>query len=71
MLIDGHRGPTGGTNHTFLDPNIVPNIMLERVEVLAEGASSIYGSDAVAGVINFITRKRFDGIQAEGSVTLA
>ena len=70
VLIDGHRGPTGGTNHTFLDPNIVPNIMLERVEVLAEGASSIYGSDAVAGVINFITRKRFDGIQAEGSVTL-
>ncbi|WCM28932.1 TonB-dependent receptor [Sphingomonas sp. QA11] len=70
VLIDGHRGPTGGTNHTFLDPNIVPNIMLERVEVLAEGASSIYGSDAVAGVINFITRKRYDGIQAEGSVTL-
>lgn len=70
VLIDGHRGPTGGTNHTFLDPNIVPNIMLERVEVLAEGASSVYGSDAVAGVINFITRKRFDGVQAEGSVTL-
>jgi iron complex outermembrane receptor protein len=70
VLIDGHRGPTGGTNHTFLDPNIVPNIMLERVEVLAEGASSIYGSDAVAGVINFITRKRFDGVQAEGSVTM-
>jgi iron complex outermembrane receptor protein len=70
VLIDGHRGPTGGTNHSFLDPNIVPNIMLERVEVLAEGASSIYGSDAVAGVINFITRKRFDGIQAEGSLTL-
>jgi iron complex outermembrane receptor protein len=70
VLIDGHRGPTGGTNHTFLDPNIVPNIMLERVEVLAEGASSIYGSDAVAGVINFITRKRYDGVQAEGSVTV-
>lgn len=70
VLIDGHRGPTGGTNHTFLDPNIVPNIMLERVEVLAEGASSIYGSDAVAGVINFITRKRYDGIQAEGSLTV-
>ncbi|MES1972336.1 MAG: TonB-dependent receptor [Pseudomonadota bacterium] len=70
VLIDGHRGPTGGTNHTFLDPNIVPSIMLERVEVLAEGASSIYGSDAVAGVINFITRKKFNGVQAEGSVTL-
>ena len=70
VLIDGHRGPTGGTNHTFLDPNIVPSNMLQRVEVLAEGASSVYGSDAVAGVVNFITRKRFDGIQADGSLTL-
>ena len=70
VLIDGHRGPTGGTNHTFLDPNIVPNNMLERVEVLAEGASSIYGSDAVAGVINFITRKKFEGFQADGSLVV-
>lgn len=70
VLIDGHRGPTGGTNHTFLDPNIVPFNMLERVDVLAEGASSVYGSDAVAGVINFITRKRFDGIQADAGVTV-
>jgi iron complex outermembrane receptor protein len=68
VLIDGHRGPTGGTNHTFLDPNIVPGLMIERVEVLAEGASSVYGSDAVAGVINFITRRRFDGVLAEASI---
>jgi iron complex outermembrane recepter protein len=68
VLLDGHRGPTGGTNHTFLDPNIIPNIMIDRVDVLAEGASSIYGSDAVAGVINFITRRRFNGALAEGSV---
>ena len=70
VLIDGHRGPTGGTNHTFLDPNIVPSNMLERVEVLAEGSSSIYGSDAVAGVINFITRTKFDGFQADGSLVV-
>lgn len=70
VLIDGHRGPTGGTNHTFLDPNIVPFNMLQRVEVLAEGASSVYGSDAVAGVINFITRKRFDGVRADGQITV-
>jgi len=70
VLIDGHRGPTGGTNHTFLDPNIVPEIMLQRVEVLAEGASSVYGSDAVAGVVNFITRKKYDGFRVDGSTTL-
>lgn len=71
VLIDGHRGPTGGTNHTFLDPNIIPMTMIERVEVLAEGASATYGSDAVAGVINFITRRRFDGLQVQASTTLA
>ncbi|WP_164847350.1 TonB-dependent receptor domain-containing protein [Sphingobium algorifonticola] len=70
VLIDGHRGPTGGTNHTFLDPNIVPFNMIQRVEVLAEGSSSIYGSDAVAGVINFITRSKFDGLQADAAVTV-
>lgn len=70
VLIDGHRGPTGGTNHTFLDPNIIPFNMLQRVDVLAEGASSVYGSDAVAGVINFITRSRFNGLQADGQVTI-
>lgn len=71
VLIDGHRGPTGGTNHTFLDPNIIPVGMVERVEVLAEGASATYGSDAVAGVINFITRKRFDGLQLQGQTMVS
>jgi iron complex outermembrane receptor protein len=70
VLIDGHRGPTGGTNHTFLDPNIVPFTMVERVEVLAEGASATYGSDAVAGVINFITRKRYEGLQVTAQTSL-
>jgi len=63
VLIDGHRMPLGGTSHPLSDPSTVPPLALERVEVLADGASSVYGSDAVAGVINFITRRRFDGIQ--------
>jgi len=46
------------------DPNIVPPMMLQRVEVLSDGASSVYGSDAVAGVINFITRRNVDGFEA-------
>ena len=62
VLIDSHRAPAGDTNHPVVDPNIVPTIMLERVEVLADGSSSTYGSEAIAGVINFITRKRFDGV---------
>ena len=67
-LIDGHRLPIGGTNHPLPDPNIVPPIAIERVEVLAEGASSVYGSDAVAGVVNFITRRKFAGAQATGQI---
>ena len=62
VLIDGHRAPAGDTNHPVVDPNIIPTLMLERVEVLADGSSSVYGSEAIAGVINFITRKRFDGV---------
>jgi iron complex outermembrane receptor protein len=69
VLIDGHRAPAGSTNHSVVDPNIVPVNMLERVEVLADGSSSTYGSEAIAGVINFITRKRFDGIQVNGQAS--
>ena len=70
-LIDGHRAPTSGTNHSFVDPNMIPINMLERVEVLADGVSAVYGSDAIAGVVNFITRKRFEGIEATGNAGFA
>jgi iron complex outermembrane receptor protein len=66
VLVDGHRISPGSQQQTLTDPNIIPPIMLERVEVLAEGASSTYGSDAVAGVVNFITRKNFDGVLITG-----
>jgi iron complex outermembrane receptor protein len=62
VLIDGHRIPLGHISLALPDPNMVPAIALERVEVLAEGASSVYGSDAVAGVVNFITRKHYEGL---------
>ncbi|MBU6267900.1 MAG: TonB-dependent receptor [Sphingomonadales bacterium] len=65
ILMNGHRIPTSGLNHVLADPNIIAPIALERVEVLADGASSVYGSDAVAGVINFITRKKFDGLEVD------
>jgi iron complex outermembrane receptor protein len=64
VIIDGHRSPTGSTNHTNqVDPNIIPFNMVEHVEILADGSSSIYGSDAVTGVVNMITRKEFQGVQ--------
>lgn len=62
VLIDSHRIPLGNTSHPLPDPSIVPTIAIERVEVIADGSSSTYGSDAVAGVVNFITRSGYDGL---------
>ena len=63
VLVDGYRmGPAGvgGTVGPF-DLNVIPSSIVDRIEILKDGASSIYGSDAVAGVINVITKKNLDG----------
>ena len=65
VLLNGKRlapGTTGGGNAA--DLNTVPSLLLERVEVLTGGASSVYGSDAVAGVVNFILDDEFEGFKA-------
>lgn len=66
VLVDGRRWITGGSG--VVDLNTIPTAMIERVEVLKDGASAIYGSDAIAGVINVILRKNFDGIQLNANV---
>ncbi len=71
VLQDGRRRPLSlaATNDgvNFVDINsMMPFIMIERVEVLKDGAASLYGSDAVAGVVNFVTRAKFKGIEATG-----
>jgi iron complex outermembrane receptor protein len=63
VLLDGHRIVGMGIQSTSPDPDIVPPSIIERVEIVPDGGSAIYGSDAVAGVINFITRKKFDGVE--------
>jgi iron complex outermembrane receptor protein len=63
VIMDGLRMPGGGTQYSETDPNIIPALAIERIEVLADGASSVYGSDAVAGVVNFITRRNYEGLQ--------
>lgn len=71
ILVDGHRIATAGVNQASIDPDLIPTGAIERVEVVTEGGSSIYGADAVAGVINFITRKRFDGVKVDAHYGLA
>lgn len=63
LLIDGHRA-VGSGFFTAPDPDVVPPGALERVDIVPDGGSATYGSDAVGGVINFITRRRFDGVEA-------
>jgi iron complex outermembrane receptor protein len=63
VLFDGHRLPGAGINQTAPDAAVIPTSALERVEVMADGGSAIYGSDAVAGVINFVPRKNFNGAE--------
>jgi len=62
-LMDGHRLVGAGILQTNPDPSIIPPSAIERIEVVADGASSIYGSDAIAGVLNVILRKNFHGAE--------
>lgn len=62
-LMDGHRLVGAAVQVTNPDYPLIPNMALERIEVVADGASSIYGSDAVAGVVNFITRRNYSGAE--------
>lgn len=66
VLIDGHRVAGAGVLDTEVDPDVIPPIALDRVEIALDGGSATYGSDAVGGVINFITKKKFDGFEVSG-----
>lgn len=65
LLMNGHRLVGASAQETNPDYPNIPGLALERVEIVADGASAIYGSDAIAGVVNFITRKRFSGAEAQ------
>ena len=71
VLVDGLRWVQGASASGVpgsVDLNTIPTNMIERIEVLQEGASPIYGSDAIAGVVNIITKKHQDGLQASAQV---
>ncbi|HEX7115258.1 MAG TPA: TonB-dependent receptor [Steroidobacter sp.] len=68
VLVDGKRWVRGSSASGVsgaVDLNTIPTAAIERIEVLQDGASPIYGSDAIAGVVNIITRSDFDGFQLE------
>lgn len=63
VLLNGRRLPAGGILRALTDPGVVSANSTRRLEVVLDGASAIYGADAVAGVVNIITRRRFDGAE--------
>ncbi len=67
VLVDGHRwvNAVGGRGfRDFVDLNTIPLGIIDRIEVLKDGASAIYGADAIAGVVNIHTKQRLDGFEA-------
>lgn len=65
VLVDGRRLVPGDPAVPVADLNMIPASMIERVDVLTGGASATYGADAVAGVVNFILKKNFEGVQID------
>jgi outer membrane receptor protein involved in Fe transport len=64
VLLDGHRvPPTTSTN--VVDADMIPQLLLKRVDVVTGGVSAVYGSDAISGVVNFITDRAFNGLKTE------
>jgi iron complex outermembrane receptor protein len=64
VLLDGHRAAASNANGT-VDVDNLPQMLMSRVDVVTGGASAVYGSDAVTGVVNFVLDKNFDGIKYE------
>src|SRR3546814_16841400 len=71
VLVNGKRHVTASPGDYLVDVNTIPVDLLERVDIVTGGNSAIYGSDAVAGVVNFITKRDFEGVnlRAQGGLS--
>ncbi|XJJ68908.1 TonB-dependent receptor [Novosphingobium sp. BL-8A] len=70
ILVNGHRYVSFDTNQ-IVDLNTIPTALIERVDVVTGGKSAVYGSDAVSGVVNFVTKQDFDGVQANANYRIS
>ena len=70
-LVNGRRHVTASAGSFQVDVNTIPFSLLERVDVVTGGSSAVYGSDAIAGVVNFVLKRDFDGIELDGQAGLA
>jgi iron complex outermembrane receptor protein len=74
VLVNGRRlgvgDPNTGNPNSAPDLDQIPAVLIDRVEVVTGGASAVYGSDAIAGVVNFILKRNFQGIQLDAQYGL-
>ena len=66
VLVNGRRHITASPGDFLVDINTIPSDLIERIDVITGGSSAVYGSDAVAGVVNFVLRRDYDGIRLRG-----
>lgn len=66
VLVNGRRHVTSSPGDFLVDTNTIPSELIERVDIVTGGESAVYGSDAIAGVVNFILRRDFDGVRLTG-----
>ena len=73
VLVNGRRHVAGdiASNAVSPDVNTIPNDLIERVDIVTGGNSAIYGSDAIAGVVNFVLKQNYEGFQIRGNVGLS
>jgi outer membrane receptor protein involved in Fe transport len=71
VLVDGRRYVAGLAGTSVVDLNSIPTDLVERIDVVTGGASAVYGSEAIAGVVNFILKDDFDGIRARAQATIS
>lgn len=70
VLLNGQRIVNNPYSGVAVDLNTIPFASIDRIEVLAEGASSLYGADAIAGVVNFITRREYEGVNLSADASI-
>jgi outer membrane receptor protein involved in Fe transport len=71
VLVNGRRHVSSDTGTAIVDVDTIPNALIERVDVLTGGSSAVYGSDAVTGVVNYILKKNFTGIELDAQVGMS
>ena len=71
VLVNGRRHVAASSGTGIVDVDTIPSVLIERVEVLTGGASAVYGSDAVSGVVNYVLRRNLTGIELDGQAGIS